>query len=87
MAGHPRLFNVFSISVIVITIAWAIAFDFALLFICKGHFVAWWQSIKELDKYCRTELEWKLGYAISDFIMDLIILAMPMPLVSHKSPL
>ena len=80
--SNDRLFSIFSILMILITISWGVSFGFSWLFICNGHFTAWWASIAELEEHCKTELDFQLGFAISDFISDLIVLAMPIPFAS-----
>ena len=70
-----------TISIIFIT-AWAVAFEFGLLFICRGHFAAWWVSIQSLDTYCHPELDLELGFSSTDFITDVLVILLPLPLVS-----
>lgn len=59
-----------------------IGFFFATLFECGSHVSAMWQSAEALQTYCPNTDSYDYGFAISDFITDVMILAMPIPLVS-----
>lgn len=77
---HTTFRNITTAAIVLITV-WAVAFEFTFLFICKGHFTAWWTSIKELEKYCHPELDMEVGFASTDVITDFIVSLMPLPLV------
>lgn len=79
--GNGKVFSAITLAMIVTIIAWAVSFNVALLLICNGHFAAMWTSVKDLNTHCGTLLEWQLGYAISDFITDVMVLVLPMPCV------
>lgn len=79
--GNGKVFSAITIAMIVIIIAWAVSFNIALLFICNGYFAAMWTSIQDLNAHCGNLLDWQLGYAISDFITDVMVLVLPMPRV------
>ena len=83
--GISRTFHNITTAAIVLTIAWAVTFEVAFLFICKGKFSAWWISIKTLETYCHPQLKLELGFAGTDFITDLIVLVLPLPLASSTS--
>lgn len=75
------MFNAITIAVIIIVIAWGVAFIFAIMFWCGSHMSAWWTDIEELNKYCGSALEVETAWAISDFILDVVVIVMPMPMV------
>lgn len=79
--GNGKIFSAITIAMIVMIIAWAVSFNIALLFICNGHFAAMWTSIQDLNTHCGSLLDWQLGYAISDFITDVMVLVLPLPCV------
>jgi len=83
--GINRTFRIITTATIVLIIAWAVTFEVAFLFICKGKFAAWWISIKTLETYCHPQLKLELGFAGTDFITDFIVLVLPLPLVSSTS--
>lgn len=84
--GHTKLFNAIITLMVILTIGWGISFFFAILFECHGHFSAWWNNIHDLETFCKTSLEIENGWAISDFITDIIIIVLPMPVVSGSLP-
>lgn len=77
-----KVFSAIAIAMIVIIIAWAVSFGISPLFICNEHFAAMWTSIKDLNTHCGRLLDWQLGYAISDFITDVMVLVLPLPCVT-----
>lgn len=70
------------VSSIILIIMMMIGFFFATLFECGSHISAMWQSAVALETYCPNTDSYDYGFAISDFITDVMILAMPIPLVS-----
>lgn len=81
--GSNRGFSVITWIMIAIITGWAVSFFFGLIFVCGTHFSAWWTSIQSLNTYCRATLDMEQAFAISDCITDIIVLALPVPLVSH----
>ena len=81
--GVGNVFRTITTVIIALIILWGVAFEFAFLFICKGHFSAWWDSIKSLNTYCHPELKLEVGFASTDFITDVLVLALPIPMVQH----
>lgn len=77
--GVKNTFRHITTAVIVLIILWALAFEFGFLFICKGHFSAFWTSIKTLDAHCHPELKLELGFSSTDFITDLVVILLPLP--------
>ncbi|KAL2045433.1 hypothetical protein ABVK25_012097 [Lepraria finkii] len=69
-------------------IIWIIGFFFGYLFVCKAHPSNYWTSLYNEKLYCNNSTQLHLGYAISDFIFDFLIIAFPIPLVwsLHMSP-
>lgn len=65
--------------VVVITIAWSVSFFFAILFSCGTSFYAQWGSIEDTMKHCKIGMPLQNGYGISDFILDVFVLIMPIP--------
>ncbi|KAI2608197.1 uncharacterized protein GGS25DRAFT_521370 [Hypoxylon fragiforme] len=66
---------------IVVVVVWALAFFFLSLFECDGNFGAIWGATSTFMKKCgNTELV-VLALCITDFITDVFIMAIPVPLV------
>ena len=68
---------------ILVTIAWTISFFFALLFICGRNFSAYWTSTVIEKELCVDTSMLHNALAISDFILDVIIITLPLPEVSR----
>lgn len=78
-------FGVVNTVMVVLIILWTVAFFFGFLFACRGNFAAWWISLKTFRTRCIAIKPFENGFALSDFIMDLIILLMPVPMVRYSS--
>ena len=71
-------------ALIVIVVMWTVSFFFALLFACKGNWSAWWGSVLDLATKCVQTLQLELALVVSDFIVDVLIMIVPIPMV--RSP-
>lgn len=71
------------VGLIALIAVWMSAFFFVQLLVCKGNFWAYWSSAVNLQKFCPGTTYKSLAFAISDFITDVIILAVPIPLVRN----
>ena len=65
----------------VIVATWMTAFFFAQVFQCGDNPTLFWTSSKVLAEYCGRYKEIQLGHAVSDVIVDLIILTIPIPII------
>lgn len=79
--GKKSRFAIITIVAIVVTVLWTLAFFFWFLFSCGSHFDARWTTIATLHDSCSTDVASDFSLAITDMLMDAIILAMPVPLV------
>ena len=59
---------------------WTLAFFLATLLCCKVMTVAIWKPISEMAQ-CKFFLEILMGFCITGFVTDLVIIAIPIPLV------
>ncbi|KAH6670379.1 hypothetical protein B0J14DRAFT_670688 [Halenospora varia] len=66
------------VGTIVIVILWTLAFFFNEVFACGIHFDSLWGKIA-LRKYCHKGLVFQYGLSMSAFILDAIILIIPLP--------
>ena len=78
-------FATISLGLIVLVILWAGAFFLWFLFSCGSDFAARWTSIRSLHTVCTTDIKSDLALAISDFLTDVMIMALPVPMVSFQS--
>ncbi|CAG8956400.1 hypothetical protein HYFRA_00003783 [Hymenoscyphus fraxineus] len=72
-------FNTLSKIVAVIVILWSVAFSISGLAHCGTHFSAWWNG--NLVKYCNNTAVENVWFGVTDVVLDLIILAMPIPMI------
>ena len=86
VTGKPgrNVFSIISFTVIGIVLTWMIAFFFAIMLNCGKHVSANWTPAL-LRTECDDGLAGDLGLAISDFLTDLIVLVLPIPMVSHAT--
>ncbi|KAI0168902.1 hypothetical protein GGR52DRAFT_552777 [Hypoxylon sp. FL1284] len=73
--------NILLVGLIVFIALWAIAFFFAALFGCKLDIEAHWGSTSDLETQCVGSMTVVLALCITDFIADLAIIIIPIPLV------
>ena len=77
--GKGSTFGIVSWAMIGLITAWTIAFFFGFLFACGTHIDAWW-NVAIGNKIC-LGLNYENGFAFSDFLLDLFIIIMPVPMV------
>ncbi|KAI3004956.1 hypothetical protein CBS147345_7685 [Aspergillus niger] len=64
---------------IVLVSVWTVVFGVGTIFICGGHPANAWGTIAVVTTECSLQVPIVEGYAISDFIMDVIIWLLPLP--------
>ena len=74
-------FHITTVIMAVIVLAWGLAFFFAFLFQCRLKFWANWSTALNVLTYCDNTTIRSLAYALSDFITDLLVLLLPLPMV------
>lgn len=62
-----------------IVVLWLVVFQFLTGFQCGTHFSAAWDG--NYEKYCTLSFPYLYGFAISDFLLDIWILSLPVPRV------
>lgn len=60
---------------------WALAFFLWFLLSCGNKFATRWTAINTLHHNCPSDTKSDLALAVSDFLTDVIILALPIPMV------
>ncbi|KAH7329665.1 hypothetical protein B0I35DRAFT_420633 [Stachybotrys elegans] len=73
--------NILLVGMIVLVFMWSVGFFFASLFECGTNFWAIWTSPTAFLENCVNDLQLALSLAITDLIVDVIIFAIPIPLV------
>ncbi|KAM0817959.1 hypothetical protein AB5N19_03766 [Seiridium cardinale] len=82
---YKRIFSIstklywITISAIVVVILWLFVFQFLTGFQCGTHFSALWNG--HYKEYCTISFPYLYGFAISDFILDVWIVCLPIPKV------
>jgi hypothetical protein len=76
-----RIFNLYSWFLTGLIVAWMIAFLGSNIFQCGSHPAAAWSSAKQIIKYCDDIDGATAALALTELIMDLMILAAPMPII------
>ncbi|KAI4862150.1 hypothetical protein F4820DRAFT_36600 [Hypoxylon rubiginosum] len=66
---------------ITVVVLWAVTFVFATLFECGRDFRSIWGSQSEFQKQCTNTKNFVLILCITDFVSDILIIAIPVPLV------
>ncbi|KAI1741276.1 hypothetical protein F4680DRAFT_72722 [Xylaria scruposa] len=73
--------NIFLVGMIVFIIMWTTAFFLTSLFQCKLYFSAPWHSPATQLEHCISRPKIALALTATDFITDIIILVIPIPLI------
>lgn len=81
--GDSKAFDRVMFSVVAIIVAWTASFFFALMFECGTQFHYIWTRF---ENRCVKGLKLQVGFAVSDFITDFIVLGFPLPFVSLMVP-
>ena len=68
----------------ILTFIWTIAFTLAGIFQCGTHFTANWGPLDDVEKYCQSGYSSTYGSVISDVIIDVFILILPIPSVGSR---
>jgi hypothetical protein len=76
-----RVFNIYSTVLLVLVASWTLAFLAANIFMCGTHPTAAWTSGAMLRKYCYNTSHATTARALTNVIMDVIIVVSPMPIV------
>ena len=67
-----------------IVVLWSLAFPITIAAACRTHFAANWKSLLILEEDCIDIFRLLLTYTITDVVVDLGILLVPIPMVRIK---
>lgn len=79
VGGKEHWFHKCIIGTIVVVILWLVVIQILTGFQCGTHFSAAWDG--NYEKYCTLSFPYLYGFAISDFLLDIWILSLPVPRV------
>ncbi|KUJ09335.1 uncharacterized protein LY89DRAFT_690381 [Mollisia scopiformis] len=83
-AVEKRLFYLFYVltwTMIAVVMAWTVCFEFMFIFGCGKHISAFWGSRLDLATYCAKGLTYDEAMFTSEFILNIILLVMPLPTI------
>ena len=80
-AGHRNWFWYLTIVMLVLISCWTIIFFFLFVFYCGSNVWAEWSTVMDLATNCPNGPAYQQGLAISDFLMDIMVILLPVPLV------
>jgi hypothetical protein len=83
MQSREPTFDIITKVLIVLVVVWTLAFGLGAIFLCGVHPTNAWAPVAVVAEKCSAQLIFLEGYAISDFVMDVIIWALPHPKVSQ----
>ena len=74
-------FDILNWTLITIVVVWTLGFLLVQIFDCRTHFYEAWGPLEEFEK-CFNTFTMLLAYSISDVIVDVFIMILPLPLAS-----
>jgi hypothetical protein len=81
----PRMtrtvFDIVTRGMIILTIAWTLAFGIGAIFLCKAHPSNAWAVVAVVAEKCSAQTTFLEAYAISDLVIDVLIWSLPLPKV------
>ena len=80
VSGNKTYFSIATLATAIIVSLWLVTFLLLTGFQCGSHFSALWNG--SYVKYCTVSFPFLYGLVISDFLLDVWILALPVPPVS-----
>ncbi|APA12130.1 hypothetical protein sscle_09g069000 [Sclerotinia sclerotiorum 1980 UF-70] len=81
VTSRRSLFSMVSACVLILVVLWCLAFFLWFLLSCGNKFATRWTTINTLHHNCPSDIKSDLALAISDFLTDVMILGLPIPMV------
>ncbi|KAL2036402.1 hypothetical protein N7G274_010881 [Stereocaulon virgatum] len=75
-----RIFNRCSIAICVLIVLWSLSFCLSVAFQCGTHIEYSWTPVLDVTK-CDKDKIWELSFGITDVVTDLMVLAIPLPII------
>ncbi|KAM0306998.1 hypothetical protein ACHAO8_010729 [Botrytis cinerea] len=79
--SNKSAFGITTLIAYFILTCWTLGFLLAFAFNCRLHFFALWGSELDLLKYCNQGFGGEQAIVISDFLIDIFLLIMPLPMI------
>ncbi|MCJ1262144.1 hypothetical protein MMC22_002014 [Lobaria immixta] len=77
--GHGTVLNALTLWTLVIVVLWAVTLLMLTGLQCGTHLSAFWSAPEEYARYCHISFPFLTGFAVSDFLLDLWIICLPIP--------
>lgn len=85
VTNKNTFFDILTKAANVVVFLWSIAYILIDIFDCGSHLDANWGTFEELLAYCTTiGFTSEYGFVISDFLLDVLVISLPLPLVSPQ---
>lgn len=84
-AQLKTVFGIVLQGTIAVVSLWMVAFFFSWLFVCRGNFAAWWGPFLGQLQACPGAFMLLESTVISDFILDLVVVLLPLPMIYRLS--
>ncbi|KAI1645720.1 uncharacterized protein F4817DRAFT_342824 [Daldinia loculata] len=81
VGGKRSMFRIVTGVTIGVVILWLVVFRFLVGFQCGTHFSALWDGA--YLQYCTLLFPFSFGLVVSDFLLDILILVLPIPSILH----
>lgn len=82
-SGSRTWFSTLTSSVLILIVVWTITFFFLFVFNCGSNIWAQWSTVNDFITRCPNASKYLAGLAISDFLMDLVVILLPIPMISR----
>lgn len=83
VTGKPRSrFGIISLGMLVVLVLWTVAFIILFFANCGSHLEERFASPATINKYCPSGAVSNEGLAIADFVTDIMVYSLPIPIVS-----
>ena len=79
--NRRTIFNALTLTTITIVALWTVTFLVLTGLQCGTHFSALWSGAHAQAQYCHISYPFLLGLTISDFLLDIWIICLPLPQV------
>lgn len=79
--GQRNWFSVFTAFILGFILVWSITFCLIYVLYCGSYVSAIWGKVIGIITYCAHSFQFQQAFAVTDFIMDFIVILAPVPLV------
>jgi len=81
--GNDKIYARLTSAALALIAIWGVGYFFSFLFICPGHPTAYWTTLVDEKKNCINTVTLHNSYGVSDALLDLIVILLPIPAVGR----